>query len=464
MANQKNELGLRKVSLPIAAAGFIASAAAGYYIGAAMGKGVTIFTWAERFGSVVQNPLCFYNNGRYTWIGIGMALLTYILALLYYLTTGKNYMAGKEFGTAKYADNEKVNKKLAEKPDAKDPRHTLTKTVSEGRKTRTYHVNMKNRKLTQNIEMSLNTRHTNLNNNILVIGGSGAGKTFRFVGPNLMQMSSSFICTDPKGEIMRKYSGFLKEHGYDIKVINLLNADGMRKSTRYNPFRYIRTDTDIVKLVTNFFENTKKKGAASGDQFWDDMAGLLLQAFFYYTREVGVEVDGMMRHDFKGVMKLVNMARVETDPMTGARAETDLDRLFQNLEEIRPESLAVTSYNKAMVGAADTVRSIISTLNSRTTSLQTDEILDLLSDDEVDIPAIGTRKTALFCIIPDNDKTYNFLVGMLYSQIFQELYYQADFVYGGSMPVHVTFMLDEFANGVTRSTPKTVGITDKSVA
>ena len=139
---------------------------------------------------------------------------------------------------------------------------------------------MKNRQLTQHIQMSLNTRHTDLNNNILVIGGSGAGKTFRFVGPNLMQMSSSFICTDPKGEIARKYGGFLEKHGYEIKVVNLLNADGMKKSTRYNPFRYIRTDTDIVKLVTNFFENTKKKGAQSGDQFWDDMAGLLLQAFF----------------------------------------------------------------------------------------------------------------------------------------------------------------------------------------
>jgi len=294
--------------------------------------------------------------------------------------------------------------------------------------------------------MSLDTRYTDLNNNWLVIGGSGAGKTFRLVGPNIMQMSSSFIVTDPKGEICRKYSKFLENHGYEIKVVNLLNARGMIKSTRYNPFRYIMTDTDIVKLVTNFFENTKKKGAQSGDQFWDDMAGLLLQAFLFYTRDVGVEVDGVIHRDFKGVMKLVNMAKVEENPSSGARIPSELDMMFKTLEYENPDSPAVIAYNKATVGAADTVRSIISSLNSRTTALQTNEILDLLSDDEIDIASIGTKKTALFCIIPDVDKTYNFLIGMLYTQIFQELYYQADFVYKGALPVHVTFMLDEFAN------------------
>lgn len=308
------------------------------------------------------------------------------------------------------------------------------------------YVNMLNRQVTQNIYMSIDTRYTDLNNNWIVIGGSGAGKTFRLVGPNIMQMTSSFIITDPKGEICRRYSKFLENHGYEIKVVNLLNANGMKKSTRYNPFRYIMTDTDIVKLVTNFFENTKKKGAQTGDQFWDDMAGLLLQAFLFYTRDVGVEIDGSIHHDFKGVMKLVNMAKVEEDPSSGIRIPSELDMMFKAVEIENPDSPAVTAYNKANVGAADTVRSIISSLNSRTTALQTNEILDLLSDDEIDIASIGTQKTALFCIIPDVDKTYNFLIGLLYTQIFQELYYQADFVYGGALPVHVTFMLDEFAN------------------
>ena len=438
MALQKDENGLRKVSLKLVIAGAVLSAVAGYYLGGTLHAGYKFEQWYDRLIYVLNNPLELYFNGKYTLIGISLALFVYFILFLHYLTTGHNYMKGAEYGTSKFADNAKVNKKLEQPLDLKD--ENSYEKINEKE-----YLNMKNRQITQHIHMSLNTKFTDRNNNILVIGGSGAGKTFRFVGPNLMTMSSSFICTDPKGEICRIYAPFLKKHGYKIKMINLLNADEMKKSTHYNPFKYIRSDTDIVKLVTNFFENTKKKDAQSGDQFWDDMAGLLLQAFFYYVRDIGVEMDGVLRHDFKAVMKLVNMAKIEDDGR-GGRKKTELDYLFGELEMEHPEHLAVISYNKAMVGAADTVRSIISTLNSRTTALQTDEILELLSDDEIDIPSIGTEKTALFCVIPDVDKTYNFMIGMLYSQIFQELYYQADFIYGGSLPVHVTFMLDEFAN------------------
>ena len=307
-------------------------------------------------------------------------------------------------------------------------------------------VNTRNRMLSQNIQMSLDTRYTDLNNNILVVGGSGSGKTYRFVKPNLMQMSSSYVITDPKGEIMRSSAGFLREFGYQIKVLNLLNAKGMKKSSRYNPFRYIRNDMDIVKLVTTFMAATKKKDAQSGEQYWDDMAGLLLQALFYYVYYEGVEVDGQYHYDFKGVMKLVNMLDVEEDERTGARKQTELDGIFTKLKQKNPNHPAVISYFKALKGAADSVRCIISTLNSRTTCLQTNEILDLLSDDEMDITTIGIRKTVVYCMIPDNDKTYNFLVSMLYQQMFQQLYHQADFVYDGELPIHVTFLLDEFAN------------------
>ena len=307
-------------------------------------------------------------------------------------------------------------------------------------------VNTRNRMLSQNLRMTLNTRHTDLNNNIIVIGGPGSGKTFRLVQPNLMQMFGSYVITDPKGEIQRDSAGFLKSFGYQVKVLNLLNAAEMKKSTRYNPFRYIMSDMDIVKMVTIFMSATKKKDAQSGDQFWDDMAGLLLQALFYYVYYEGVEVEGRIHHDFKGVMKLINLLRVEEDARTGARKKTELDILFEALEKKNPNHQAVLAYNKAMRGAADTVRSIIATVNSRTTCLQTKEILDLLSDDEIDIKSIGVRKTVVYCIIPDNDKTYSFLVSMLYQQMFQQMYYQADFVYGGRLPVHVTFLLDEFAN------------------
>ncbi|MBP3609690.1 MAG: type IV secretory system conjugative DNA transfer family protein [Lachnospiraceae bacterium] len=329
---------------------------------------------------------------------------------------------------------------------------------------RTVVVNTRNRMLSQNLYMSLDTRHTDLNNNILLIGGSGAGKTYRFVKPCLMQMNGSYVITDPKGEIMRSSAGFLKHFGYQVKVINLLNEKGMKKSTRYNPLRYVMSDTDIEKLVTTFMTATEKKNSQGGDQFWDNSAGILLQAFAFYAYYEGVEVDGQVHHDFKGIMKLVNMCHVKENPKTGVREDTQLDLLFKKLERKNPNHRAVIDYNKVMVGAPDTIRSVISVLNSRTACLQSKAILDLLSDDEMDIQSIGVRKTVVYCMISDLDQTYNFLVSMLYRQMYQQMYEQADTVYGGALPVHVTFLLDEFANGVTRSTPKTVGITDKSVA
>lgn len=311
---------------------------------------------------------------------------------------------------------------------------------------RTVVVNTRNRMLSQNLYMSLDTRHTDLNNNILLIGGSGAGKTYRFVKPCLMQMNGSYVITDPKGEIMRSSAGFLKHFGYQVKVINLLNEKGMKKSTRYNPLRYVMSDTDIEKLVTTFMTATEKKNSQGGDQYWADMAGVLLQAYMYYAYYEGVEVDGQLHHDFKGIMKLVNMSYVKEDPKTGARENTTLDMMFKKLEKKNPQHPAVINYNKVMVGAADTVRSIISVLNSRTACLQSKAILDLLSDDEMDIQSIGVRKTVVYCMISDLDQTYNFLVSMLYRQMYQQMYEQADTVYGGALPVHVTFLLDEFAN------------------
>ena len=307
-------------------------------------------------------------------------------------------------------------------------------------------VNTRNRMLSQNLMMTLDTRHTELNNNIFIVGGPGSGKTYRFVMPNLMQMFGAYIITDPKGEIMRGSAGFMKHFGYQVKVLNLLHADGMRKSTRYNPFRYITSDTDIIKLVNTFMAATACKKDQGGDQYWTDMAGVVLQAIFHYVNDIGVELDGRVHRDFRAVMHLVNMLRIEEDPRTGARKDTELDVIFNQLKRRQPNHPAVLAYNKTMVGAADTVRSIISVVHSRTARLQTEELLELLSDDEMDIKTIGARKTAVYCIIPDNDDTFNFVVSMLYQQMIQQMYYQADFVYGGTLPIHVTFMLDEYYN------------------
>lgn len=331
-------------------------------------------------------------------------------------------------------------------------------------------VNTRNRMLSQNIQMTLDTRHTDLNNNILVIGGSGSGKTYRFVKPQLMQMSSSFIITDPKGELYRDTSGFLKRNGYDIKVLNLLNEDEMVKSSHFNPFRYIQNEVDILKLITNLIANTTPKGSTSNDPFWEKAEGMLLQALFYYVWLEGVpkniweckkengedDIEEILNrihnpeiekiHNVRAVMELLKFAEVREDPRTGAKLDSTLDLIMKDLEKENPNHKAILNYNKSMRGAADTVRSIIISANARLAPVETEAVLSILDDDEIDIPLIGTRKTAIYCVIPDNDTTYNFLVGILYKMMFQRLYYEADFIHGGPLPVHVTFMLDEFDN------------------
>ncbi len=327
----------------------------------------------------------------------------------------------------------------------------------------TYTYNTKNRQLSQHLFMSLDTRITDLNNNVLVIGGAGAGKTYRFVKPQVLTLSSSFIFTDPKGELLRDCGGFLKDCGYEVKVLNLLNADGMKHSNHYNPFRYIQTGIDIEKLITNMIQNTTPKNSMQSDPFWEKAETMLWQALFYYVWEH----EPMEQKNIPRVLELLAMAEFEEDAR-GNKKKSRLDEMFDSLQEREqkrmekergegkipnPMDPAVAAYNGCMRGAADTVRSIIISANARLNPLKSPEVLELLRDDEMDIAEIGAgrnydkkTKTALFCVIPDNDKTFNFIVGMLYSQIFQELYYQADFNYGGKLPIHVTFMMDEFAN------------------
>lgn len=306
-------------------------------------------------------------------------------------------------------------------------------------------VNTRNRMLSQNVYMTLDTKHTDLNNNILIIGGSGCGKTFRFAKPNIMQMSSSYIITDPKGEIARDTAGFLKKHGYNVKELNL---EDMKKSTRYNPFNYIQSDTDLIKLISNLIKNTTPKGSSASDPFWEKAEGMLLQSLFQYVWKIGVfnEDTGKIEHNVRAVLKLLTEADFKEDPRTGAKLDSKLDERMSDLEAKDPNHPAVLKYNKVMRGAADTVRSIIISANSRLAPLENEEILELLDEDEIDIDSLGTQKSVLYCVIPDSDDTYNFLVGILYTQIFQRLYFVADHIYGGALPIHVTFLLDEFAN------------------
>ena len=420
-------------------AGAIGTAYLGYLFGGAASPGADAIIFYNNFNNVIQKPFANY-FGEYTAKAIAITLVIYVVALLMYYTSQRNMMPGREYGTAKFANVAQVNKRLKDKDEDY------------------------NRILSQNVRMSLNTRHTKLNNNELIIGGSGAGKTIHMVKPNLMQMphNNSFVITDPKGEILRSCGGMLKKNGYQVKVINLLEMD---KSDCYNPFSYIREETDIVKLITNLISNTTPKGSSASDPFWEKAEGLFLQSLFYY---VWMEKPNA-EQNFSTVLELMGEAEVQEQGKPSR-----LDIRMKYLEETSPLGSAhpaVKQYNKCMRGAGDTVRSIIISANSRLAYLENKQVLRLLSKDEMNLAELGigkngdgSTKTALFCVIPDSDKSYNFIIGMLYTQIFQELYYQADFNCGGRLPIHVSFILDEFANGVTRSTPKTVGITDKSVA
>ena len=411
----------KKPFWPMIGLGAFFAAYLGYLIGAAWVPGRKFDEFMAVFSYVLERPFANYLN-TYTPRCILIVLMVYAIIILMYYTSQRNLMPGRECGSARFANVKQVCKILQDKDE------------------------YFNRILSQNVKMSLNTRHTKLNNNVLIIGGAGSGKTFYEVKPNLMQMphNNSFVITDPKGEILRACGGMLKKNGYNIKVINLIE---MEKSNCYNPFNYIREETDIVKLITNLIKNTTPKGSTPSDPFWEKSESLFLQAIFYY---VWME-EKPEKRNFETVLKLIGEAKV-SDKGEPSR----LDLRMKYLEETHPlkdNHPAVKQYNKCMRGAGDTIRSIIISVNARLAYLENKQILRILSKDEMNIADLGIgvngdgeTKTALFCVIPDSDKSYNFVVGMLYSQIFQELYYQADFNCGGRLPIHVSFLLDEFAN------------------
>lgn len=409
----------KKPNIILIVLGALASAFLGYLLAGAWRTEIEFNEFLDRFSIVCSYPLHDYYN-EFTFRMVGYALLVYTVVIVMYYTSQRNLMPGREYGTSKLADIKQVNRFLADK--------------DEGR----------NRILSQNVRMSLDTRHTKLNNNVLIIGGSGAGKTFYEVKPNLMQLNTSFILTDPKGELLRSEGEMLKNNGYNVKVINLLE---MAKSDSYNPFAYIRGETDVVKLITNIMSNTTPKGSNPSDPFWEKAEGLFLQALFYY---VWLE-EKPSKRNFASVLKLMGEAEV-TEKGKPSMLDTRM-KFLEATSPLKENHPTVKQYNKCMRGAGDTVRSIIISANSRLATLENKQVLRMLSRDELNLAELGIgvngdgkTKTALFCVIPDSDKSYNYIIGMLYTQIFQELYYQADFNCGGRLPVHVTFMLDEFSN------------------
>lgn len=336
----------------------------------------------------------------------------YSFSYLAYYYNRKNYRRNEEYGSAKWANNKAVNKKYTEKD---------------------YYSN---KILSQNVRIGLDGRRHRRNLNTLVIGGSGAGKTRFFGKPNLMQCNTSFVVLDPKGEQLRDVGNLLEKEGYVIKVVDLIN---MNRSHCYNPFRYIKDDKDVLKLITNLIRNTTPKGSQTNDPFWEKSETALLEALCLYLLHEAPEEE----QNFTMVMEMIAAAEVKEDD---EEYQSPLDELFERLEIRNPNSLALKQYKIYKQAAGKTAKSILISVGVRLSAFNLESIASLTATDELELDLVGERKTAIFAVIPDNDSTFNFLIGMLYTQLFQMLYYQADIVHGGALPVPVHFLMDEFAN------------------
>ncbi|MGE9874951.1 VirD4-like conjugal transfer protein, CD1115 family [Hornefia butyriciproducens] len=334
----------------------------------------------------------------------------YIMGIGFYISMQKNYRRGEEHGSARWGDASQVNRKYEAKP------------ASE------------NKLLTQNVRIGLDGRKHRRNLNVLVIGGSGAGKTRFYCKPNLMQLNTSFVVIDPKGEQVRSVGNLLREKGYVVKVLDLIN---MEKSHCYNPFVYLRDDNDVQRLVTNLFKSTTPKGAQSSEPFWDNAAQMLLLALIFYLKYEAPEDE----QNFAMVMEMLRAGDVDEDN----NMPSPLDNLFYDLEKTNPNHIALKYYRSYHSGAAKTLKSIQITLAARLEKFNLESLSSLTITDELELEKLVEQKTAIFALIPDNDTSFNFLVSIMYTQLFQQLFEVADKKYGGSLPVHVHFLMDEFA-------------------
>ena len=339
-------------------------------------------------------------------------LLVYGMAIGIYLSSERNYRRREEHGSAKWGSTARINRRYFQKP------YSLNKL------------------LTQHVCIGLNGRKHRRNLNTVVVGGSGAGKTFGYCKPNLIQANTSFVILDPKGEIVRDTGYLLEEKGYEVKALDLIH---MEKSHCYNPFAYIHDDEDVQRLVTNLFKSTTPKGSQTQDPFWDHSAQMLLSALIYYLHYEAPEDE----QNFSVVMEMLRAANIENEEKNDP---TTIDLMFDSLEYRNPDHIAVKYYREYHSGSAKTLKSIQITLAARLEKFNLENLAKMTSIDELDLDSLGEKKVALFALIPDNDTSFNFLVSILYTQLFQQLFNSADFVHGGALPVPVHFLMDEFAN------------------
>ena len=339
-------------------------------------------------------------------------LLMYGMGIGIYFATRQNYRHGEEHGSAKWGTAKEVNRKYADK-------HSDQNIL-----------------LTNHVKIGLDGRKHRRNLNVLVVGGSGAGKTRFYAKPNIMQANTSFVALDPKGELLRDTGKLLESKGYEIRVLDLINP-GL--SHCYNPFAYLRDEKDVLKLVTNLIRNTTPKGASNNDPFWEKSETALLEALILYLLYTAAPEE----QNFPMVMELLSAAEVHEEDED---FKSILDDLFSRLEADEPDNLAVKQYNIFKLAAGKTAKSILISLAVRLEKFNLPQIASITTQDDLDLASLGEKKVALFAVIPDNDGSLNYIVGMMYTQLFQELYYSADRVHNGRLPVHVHCVMDEFAN------------------
>ena len=392
-----------------------------FYIGNIFSYHVRSYTGGDVIDRIFQgilelNTMSFLPSIYLVDILTGVGVAALIKFIVY--TKGKNakkFRQGKEYGSARWGNKKDIEPYMDEKFQ-------------------------NNILLTQTERLTMNGRPANpkyaRNKNVLVIGGSGSGKTRFYVKPNLMQMHSSYCVTDPKGTIVLECGKMLEDNGYEIKILNTIN---FKKSMKYNPFAYIRSEKDILKLVQTIIANTKGEGEKAGEDFWVKAEKL------YYTALIGYIFYEAPREEknFATLLDMVDASEVREDDETYMNP---IDRLFEALEKKEPTHFAVKQYKKYKLAAGKTAKSILISCGARLAPFDIQELQDLMSEDELELDTLGDRKTALFVIISDTDDTFNFVVSIMYSQLFNLLCDKADDVYGGRLPVHVRCLLDEFAN------------------
>ena len=337
-----------------------------------------------------------------------ICLAAYGMAVLLYRTNQGRTRDGEEHGSAAWATPASVNAQFAQKDSIP---------------------------LTQHVRLGLNTHKHRRSLNVLVIGGSGAAKTRSFVLPNILTANTNYVITDPKSEVLLATGGYLKEQGYDVRVLNLVNLE---QSDGYNPFRYLRDEKDVLKLVNNLIQSTTPKGSHESDPFWTKAEIALLQAIILMLFQEAPEYE----QNFSMVMRVLEYAEVREEDEGHV---SPLDLLFESIERRKPDSVAVRQYKVFKLAAGKTAKSILVSTAVRLAPFNLPQIQALTEHDDMDLYTLGEKKVALYAVIPDNDNTFNFLVSLLYAQAFQALYYSADQIHHGPLPRHVRFVLDEFA-------------------